>query len=201
MIYDALLKELTADFIGSVSISDVVIRTRVKVKEFDFVFEQHKEQKSVHLISVRDNCEDVPENEKSYYSTGFDNFPEDCVTELAYVLRVLGVSEFIWGEQLHRVNIFTNNNPDYIYSTEYVKSLNRRMVIANPVSGDVFIRNADEVSYDVVPRETWSPVYEQAKRLMTAACIPDTWLTRVLTDNTEGFVYTKMKETFVVPKI
>lgn len=201
MIYDVLLKDLTAQFVGSVSISDAVIRTRVKVKEFDFVFEQHKEQKSVHLISVRDNCEDVSENEKSYYRTGFDNFPEDCVTELAYVLRVLSVSEFIWDEQLHRLNIFTQNNPDYIYTMEYVPALKRRTVISNPISGDVFIRNADEVSYDVVPREVWSPVYEQAKRLMTAACIPNTWLTRVLTDDTEGFIYTKVKETFVVPKI
>lgn len=197
MIYDVLLKELTADFIGSVSVSDEVTRTRVKVREFDFVFEQHKEQKSVHLISVRDNGEDVSENEKSYYTTEVDNLPEDCLTELAYVLRVLGVSEFVWSRQIHRVNIYSQNNPDYIYSVEYIDSLKRRAIVRNPVSGTVFIRNPDEVSYEAVPDEVWMGVREQCLRLRTNAPIPDTWLIRTLNDDMNTFVYKEISNEFL----
>ena len=197
MIYDVLLKDLTVKFVGKVSVSDEVTRTLFRMDEFEFVLEQHKEQKPVHLISVRDNGEDVSENEKSYYSTGFDNLPEDCVTELAYVLRALGVSEFVWSRQTHRVNIYTQNNPDYIYSVEYIDSLKRRAIVRNPVSGTVFIRNPDEVSYEAVPDEIWMAVREQCLRLRTNAPIPDTWLVRTLNDDTVGFSYTSVGDGFL----
>lgn len=189
MIYDALLKELTMEFCGQVKFSGGAVRTRIKVSDWEFVFEQGHNQGTIHLISVTDNSDEVPDHEKGHYHTDLNEFPEDCLEELTCVLSVSGCANFVWANQTHRVNIISELHKDYIYSTEYSHTFKRKVVIRNPLSGDIFIRCPDEVTYEVVPMEVWGPVFEQANRLRTSAGIPKTWLKRKPMKSGNGFEY------------
>lgn len=178
MIYEVLVTagQMSQTFTGSVVSASTGVETRIQVttEEWRFLMEHSPLTKQLNIISIGDDVS----GEGTIYQPGKDPFPTECLADFSKVCSFLGKWEFVWGIRNNFLKCVYQDSLDYIYGMEFNKNLGRDVVIRHPKEGTVFTLSPCETIYQVVPKEVWEPVTEQARRMKITVGIPSHWLTR-----------------------
>ena len=191
MIYDVLLNKLTVTFVTEIKLGEDITRTIFKGEDYRYSIESTPNDTSkVTLISVEEKVTD----NKWVKCDGVVPL-DDCLQDLVYILNLTRAKSFIYKGRAHSINVVLQNSQEYIFTQEYSENLKRSVVYRHPKLGSVFTLAPDEVTYVPVDTETHRTVTEQATRLNMTVGIPETWLTRTITE--EGaFKYHSMREVY-----
>ena len=192
MIHDVLVEKASAKFITEVSIGEGV--HRILFESEDFKITVQKDEKTPYTVVLVKVEENLPSEEPKTPDVSED-FPEECLVDLANVLLILGVKTFVWKGRMHGIREVRQNSYTHIYTYEYSKTLGHMAVYSHPKKGSVFELQEDEVTYKPVDSDLLEEVTEQAVHLNVNVGIPETWLFRTIGNNGE-FVYTPLRETF-----